>query len=45
MDDVAAKRPPDNINELTVKVVRCQNVQARREGIKMLDKESLKFEL
>ena len=32
LDDAAAKRPDDNVNQLTVKVSRAANIQARREG-------------
>ena len=33
MDEDVMKRPPDNINELEIKVTRCLKISARREGI------------
>ena len=35
MDEVAAKRPPDNVNELHIRVIRCTGLKPRRES--MLD--------
>ena len=32
MDEEATRRPPDNINQISIKVIRCNDVQARREG-------------
>ena len=32
MDETAARRPKDNINELHIKIIKCQGVKARREG-------------
>lgn len=33
MDELAAKRPADNINELHIKLTRCNELKSRREGI------------
>ena len=33
MDEEAALRPPDNINEIHIKIVRCAGLEARREGM------------
>ena len=33
MDEEAALRPPDNINEIHIKIVRCAGLKARREGM------------
>ncbi|WAR12637.1 FTM-like protein, partial [Mya arenaria] len=33
LDDEAARRPPDNVNELHIKVVRCSSLKARRENV------------
>ena len=33
MDEEAALRPPDNINEIHIKIIRCAGLKARREGI------------
>ena len=32
MDENVAKRPPDNVNQLHIKVSRCVGLQPRREG-------------
>ncbi len=32
MDEEALQRPPDNINEITIKISRCMSLLARREG-------------
>ena len=32
MDESVAKRPPDNVNQLHIKVSRCVRLQPRREG-------------
>ena len=32
LDESAAQRPPDNVNELHVKVVRCSKLQPRRQS-------------
>ena len=36
MDKEAAMKPPDNINEIHIKVIRCSGLKARREGNKMI---------
>lgn len=33
LDETAAKRPPDNVNELHIKLIRCTGVKARRESM------------
>ncbi|KAL4234620.1 Protein fantom [Mactra antiquata] len=33
LDEAAAKRPPDNVNELHIKLVRCTGLRARRENV------------
>lgn len=33
LDEEVAKRPPDNINQLRIKLSRCTGVQARRENV------------
>ena len=32
MDEEAALRPPDNINEIHIKIIRYSGLKARREG-------------
>ena len=32
LDEVAAKRPPDNVNELHIKLIRCSSLKPRRES-------------
>ena len=32
MDEAVAQRPPDNVNELHIKVVRCEGLNSRTEG-------------
>ena len=32
MDVDAVRRPPDNVNELDLKLIKCSKVKARREG-------------
>lgn len=32
LDEVAAMRPPDNVNEMHVKVIRCSKLQSRRQS-------------
>ena len=32
LDEAAAMRPPDNVNELHIKVIRCSKLKARRGG-------------
>ena len=32
MDEDAARRPPDNVNELHINLIRCNGVKARRES-------------
>ncbi|XP_069113817.1 protein fantom-like isoform X2 [Argopecten irradians] len=33
LDETAAKRPADNVNELHVKIIRCANLKPRRENV------------
>ncbi|KAK6982601.1 protein fantom [Biomphalaria glabrata] len=33
LDETAAMRPPDNINELHVKIIRCSRLQSRRPNV------------
>ncbi|BFZ12751.1 hypothetical protein BsWGS_15789 [Bradybaena similaris] len=33
LDEVAAMRPPDNVNEMHVKVIRCSKLQSRRLNV------------
>ena len=33
MDEEAARRPPDNVNELHIKLIRCSGLKARRESM------------
>ncbi len=33
LDESAAQRPPDNVNELHVKIIRCHQLQGRRDGV------------
>jgi protein fantom len=32
MDEEAARRPPDNVNELHIKITRCSGLKARRDS-------------
>ncbi len=32
MDKEAARRPPDNINEIHIKIIKCAALKPRREG-------------
>ena len=36
LDEVAAMRPADNINQLHIKIIRCIGLQARRKGSRTL---------
>lgn len=36
LDDTAARRAPDNINELTVDIIGCKGVKARQRGTLVL---------
>ncbi|XP_052231915.1 protein fantom-like isoform X2 [Dreissena polymorpha] len=33
LDDEAARRPPDNVNELHIKLIRCTHLKARRDNV------------
>ncbi|XP_053402324.1 protein fantom-like isoform X7 [Mercenaria mercenaria] len=33
LDEEAAKRPPDNVNELHIKLIRCTGLKARRDNV------------
>ncbi|KAK2187638.1 hypothetical protein NP493_159g03000 [Ridgeia piscesae] len=33
MDEMAAKRPVDNINELHIQIIKCDELKSRREGV------------
>ncbi|XP_060591570.1 protein fantom-like isoform X2 [Ruditapes philippinarum] len=33
MDEEAARRPPDNVNELHIKITRCSGLKARRDNV------------
>ncbi|XP_035828549.1 protein fantom isoform X2 [Aplysia californica] len=33
LDETAAQRPPDNVNEMHIKVIRCSKLQPRRQNV------------